>query len=888
MSRNSSFHSQKPKRRLLFIDFSLSSSLFTYTPTVGPLRRCSAYRLSAVNEMNGLEVLDNEFPYDDLEEGDIRLLLLRPGKETDDLVGELVTCHLCPDDASPETVMPITRDGKQIELVGWDMYDAISYTWGRGGPSTDITIYDTYDPRTIRGYIPIKANLEDALREFRKSIRSNEDRFFWIDAVCIDQENQDEKSNQIRRMKTIYNRAETVRIWLGKETPDIAGAMDFVHELNDFNIVDKLSTDPENATKWRAFRELMRYDWFNRRWIIQEIALARQAFVHCGEKVIPWTDFTYAVSVFVEKASDLKMLFQQSRKYAYNPDYLGELEALGAKVLVDISANLLRKTDDGEVIEYLLPLEALMSTLTCFEASRPHDIVYAILSLAHDAIPDSNQSAKQHEAVQHTPKPSPQNSLKKTITGPNLETSGSGSWVSEETVTTPFDMTGSMIFDLNSLEPIMRRPSNTQQPPDSLAGNFLKPPGRSRALSVSRQRKLEAEKDVRKPFKYIRVNYEKTIFEVCREFLEFAVTTSRSLDMICWPWAPTATAGESDMPSWIVPVSRRPFEMAQTEKIYHRASADSLMAAPGTGTSVNNASGKTKAHRTDPQSSKPLITGTTLMTKGRLLDVIGTESRQAMEGSIPPCWRELGGWHDIKEAPPPRFWRTIVADRDVGGHRSVPAHFPKACQWSFNSRGPRFPVDTVRLLNHMNCPKLAVPFLRRLQAVTWNRKLCLTEGLAKQGSNEALEPLLALVPGDASKGDSICILNGCSVPVVLRKKEHHIDMAQRTKRRSSTKTVKFKGTLGVRVSTWDTRSSNSAPASGSQTPSNPSINTRDSSESVPTVSSLTDTMSTTTSNEKQEDEYILIGECFVYGMMEGEGFKYADDAGHKEREFALV
>lgn len=52
--------------------------------------------------------------------------------------------------------------------------------------------------------------------------------------------------------------------------------------------------------------------------------------------------------------------------------------------------------------------------------------------------------------------------------------------------------------------------------------------------------------------------------------------------------------------------------------------------------------------------------------------------------------------------------------------------------------------------------------------------------------------------------------------------------------------------------------------------------------------SPTDTISTAVSDSKQEDEYVLIGECFVYGMMEGEGFKYADDAGHKEKEFALV
>ena len=836
--------------------------------------------------------IDFAFDYDDLEKEDFRLLRLRPGKENEDLAGELVTCVLY-EDASAESVPTKSRDGKLIPVVVWGMYDAISYTWGRGTPGTELIIYETYEPTIIRGRIPIKPNLEDALKTFRKSIDYNSEQFYWIDAICINQSNEKEKSAQIEKMKTIYNRAEVVRVWLGEETPRVHGAMEFVNEMNDLNALDQLSTDVAYDTKWRAFRELMRSDWFNRRWIIQEIALARDAVVHCGEKQIPWHDFAYAVSVFVEKASDLKKLFQQSRKYSYNPDYLGELETLGAKVLVDITANLLRKTDEGEVLEYLLPLEALMSTLIAFEASKPHDTIYSILSLAHDAIPES--SALRHDAVTHTPTPSPQSSLiKKPMPQIQTQYDSGFTYNPDDLVKTPVEMSGSWSSAAGGFPFLTRRPSNTPQPPQSPyaalghPGNFLKPPGRERSHSISRQSKLDAEKDVRKPFKYIKVDYQKPIFEVCREFAEFAIMNSRSLDIMCWPWGPVVpvTDQEPPMPSWIIPVTRRPFDLVSAEQVYHRAFADPLMGAPGMGPPIYNASGKTRAHSTDPEKLKSLIIGSTLMTKGRLLDVISRESRQSSEGSIPREWRELGGWEDIKQAPPSRFWRTLVADRSSDS-KSVPAHFPKACQWAFNVRGPSFAADTGRLMDKRDCPKLAVPFLRRVQAVTWNRKLVLTTGPMKADSNhQRLDSLLALVPGEASEGDLICILNGCSVPVVLRKKEVHFERVERHKRDSTPKAVRFTGSLKKgpqKRSTWNT-------PERPQTMS-PKSSTDGSIGGIPQLErtvSPTDTISTAVSDSKQEDEYVLIGECFVYGMMEGEGFKYADDAGHKEKEFALV
>jgi hypothetical protein len=68
------------------------------------------------------------------------------------------------------------------------------------------------------------------------------------------------------------------------------------------------------------------------------------------------------VSLFRQRQDEIKQLFKKSVRYGNDPDHIG----------------------DRQITERLLTLEALMSTLTAFEASEPKDTIYAILWLACD------------------------------------------------------------------------------------------------------------------------------------------------------------------------------------------------------------------------------------------------------------------------------------------------------------------------------------------------------------------------------------------------------------------------------------------------------------------------------------------------------------------------
>jgi hypothetical protein len=113
---------------------------------------------------------------------EIRLLLLAPGNFHDEVQCALIYTSL--------KTKPI--------------FEALSYCWG----SPD-------DPKPIRldGHIfRVGVNLESALRHLRYE---STQRVLWVDAVCVNQENLVERSQQITLMRDVYESAQNVVVWLG-------------------------------------------------------------------------------------------------------------------------------------------------------------------------------------------------------------------------------------------------------------------------------------------------------------------------------------------------------------------------------------------------------------------------------------------------------------------------------------------------------------------------------------------------------------------------------------------------------------------------------------------------------------------------------------------------
>ena len=135
------------------------------------------------------------YRYDELKpasahDAEIRVLVLAPGAFSNPIAGRLRT----------------------VALHDHPPFVALSYTWGSPSNNTNSYFERGCDEWpcfvALDGVqIQITGNLEDALRRLR--FESSE-RILWVDALCINQQNNMEKSDQIRLMTTIYNRASYV------------------------------------------------------------------------------------------------------------------------------------------------------------------------------------------------------------------------------------------------------------------------------------------------------------------------------------------------------------------------------------------------------------------------------------------------------------------------------------------------------------------------------------------------------------------------------------------------------------------------------------------------------------------------------------------------------
>lgn len=169
-------------------------------------------------------------------------------------------------------------------------YDALSYTWG--APVFSHMLYiegipPSNDPSNGGFYsMKITPNLAEMLRNMRDP---HHPRRFWADAVCINQKDDVEKSNQIPLMFRIYQQAFRVAIWLGDSVED----QKRMRMLNLFarrrvrqtEIVSTMSYDELKSEK-EAVHRLTELPWFSRLWVVQEAVVNTDVTMYCGVEEI--------------------------------------------------------------------------------------------------------------------------------------------------------------------------------------------------------------------------------------------------------------------------------------------------------------------------------------------------------------------------------------------------------------------------------------------------------------------------------------------------------------------------------------------------------------------------------------------------------------------------
>ena len=292
-----------------------------------------------------------------------------------------------------------------VDLNQNPKYAALSYTWGNPAPIVPILLNEeTYF---------VTESLAMALRHLREQKKG---LTLWVDSVCINQTDQDEKSFQVGMMGRIYTQAAVVLAWLGQAEDSSDLAIDKMHKLGkwfDQNLEKNIPPHlyghqdiyvfaqfwnqwcNENLQSLQVsnnhdadilplpFLQLLSRQYWTRLWIQQEVKLARELIFVCGSRDIDKAAFQNATTVCVQALGRRKFddmqdtvdLFLNNMPPGINMIYM----------------------ESGEPLIEVLFHATFPRDCGCIQAGDPRDMVYGLLSIASDVkelaiIPDYAQS----------------------------------------------------------------------------------------------------------------------------------------------------------------------------------------------------------------------------------------------------------------------------------------------------------------------------------------------------------------------------------------------------------------------------------------------------------------------------------------------------------------
>jgi hypothetical protein len=325
-------------------------------------------------------------------EPQIRLLTLEPGQFDEDIECSLRTVSL---NDNPEFV-------------------ALSYLWG----DTNITL-----PVTVGGSVlQVTTNLEAALRH----LRWNESpRILWVDAICINQQDIEEKNLQVPMMRSIYRCATSVISWFGHGDERVAKAITWTqyhilhqtseatHEWSEMETI--ASTDDNGqlvkvsslSSALLGCLDLARHEYWGRMWTFQEFILPQES------PICVYGHFTFSLLEMLEAAEPLYECLDdyQSAGDATLMNKSLDLSKFAQQEYLQWSNNMTARAAQQLFLKREIRLEDCLDYLLMITADRkssdPRDRIYALYgflpTLSEKFSPDYSKTEKQviMEAISH-------------------------------------------------------------------------------------------------------------------------------------------------------------------------------------------------------------------------------------------------------------------------------------------------------------------------------------------------------------------------------------------------------------------------------------------------------------------------------------------------------
>ncbi|KAK1830849.1 heterokaryon incompatibility protein-domain-containing protein [Podospora conica] len=253
-------------------------------------------------------------------------------------------------------------------------YEALSYTWGAPGVTDQLYLHsrrDAHDPGQPQQahLLGLGENCALALRRLRFPDR---ERLMWVDAICINQNDIGERSAQVRIMHHIYKTASRVLIYLGEGDSDTDAAITILED--DANgrrhrTTDEPATDGHNNLEVLQLMRFFSLPWFERVWVLQEVAWATTALAVCGSRAVPWKETLHPA--YTSSISQILQLQPLPRALSFGDP----------------------RPDQPMTAKFLF--EELLLARRCW-ATDPRDKIFALLELFHSR-PNDKRLAIDYE-----------------------------------------------------------------------------------------------------------------------------------------------------------------------------------------------------------------------------------------------------------------------------------------------------------------------------------------------------------------------------------------------------------------------------------------------------------------------------------------------------------
>jgi hypothetical protein len=259
-----------------------------------------------------------------------------------------------------------------VALENAPAYECISYTWGDATKTNRIFVNNLQ--------FKVSANVYEILDE-KASVWSS--GLLWIDSICINQDDPEEKSKQVQLMRKVYQTAARVTICLGT-APDAYLAPPLIEQLfwqilflepaERTNKIVMLYANEKGKQvtpplRWLAMSKLFHNPWFERAWVVQEVVVASRVFALYGGYHFNFECLLCILEAFaINPPTEIAILLQCATDSRTLP-----LAVLNGPLM----SNLRNKFRQGKPIE----LYHILTNCITFKASEPRDKVFALQGL---------------------------------------------------------------------------------------------------------------------------------------------------------------------------------------------------------------------------------------------------------------------------------------------------------------------------------------------------------------------------------------------------------------------------------------------------------------------------------------------------------------------------